>query len=342
MNIWNVLEIEVTKDVSTIKSAYAKKIKQCKPEVDPEGFKLVREAYEKALDYASGKQVNFDLNEPCIDNKVTEGEAVPLNVDTNDSVGRVFYLLDILYKNENQAMDLLDEYKKQGLFDNLEFAENFQQTLAINLLNVIPEHIYFVCFAIHFFDWNEVIKHVKNNSFYSIALSCLIKNAQPYFFLRHLRYLSLIKHRKQAKRENQDWSECCASRILINPGYNLKYYFMTIFSPKVRKAGLNLLNLIENRFPEIIGIGLNIKAISWWRNYKFNGYFKTKTIFLTFMFVNFLVIVGSYCDTSSHVSVAEHTLPETIRDQHVLDQKIKKITHYELHDKHISSPFEIK
>jgi len=43
---WSTLEIEPTDDKRSIKKAYAKKLKFCKPEKDPEGFKKLREAYE--------------------------------------------------------------------------------------------------------------------------------------------------------------------------------------------------------------------------------------------------------------------------------------------------------
>ncbi len=52
-NIWEVLELEPTQDISAIKRAYAKKTRICHPEEDPEGFLKLREAYQAALDYAA-------------------------------------------------------------------------------------------------------------------------------------------------------------------------------------------------------------------------------------------------------------------------------------------------
>jgi hypothetical protein len=49
MRIWDILDIEVTKDVSVIKRAYAKKLKIYHPEDDAEGYQRLREAYESAI-----------------------------------------------------------------------------------------------------------------------------------------------------------------------------------------------------------------------------------------------------------------------------------------------------
>lgn len=47
--IWNTLGIERTADERSIKRAYAKQLKQNRPEDDPEGFQALRDAYETAL-----------------------------------------------------------------------------------------------------------------------------------------------------------------------------------------------------------------------------------------------------------------------------------------------------
>ncbi len=56
-NIWEILGLEPTRDISTIKRAYAQKARICHPEEDPEGFMELREAYQAALDWAEGRDV---------------------------------------------------------------------------------------------------------------------------------------------------------------------------------------------------------------------------------------------------------------------------------------------
>ncbi|WJQ83524.1 J domain-containing protein [Brevibacillus brevis] len=51
MGIWEILGIEPTDNPAQIKKAYAKKLKVHNPEVDPEGFQRLREAYDLALKF---------------------------------------------------------------------------------------------------------------------------------------------------------------------------------------------------------------------------------------------------------------------------------------------------
>ncbi|ANF97570.1 hypothetical protein [Paenibacillus bovis] len=56
MNIWMQLGIEKTNDIRAIKKAYASLLKQTHPEDDPEGYQQLREAYDKAVQWARTHQ----------------------------------------------------------------------------------------------------------------------------------------------------------------------------------------------------------------------------------------------------------------------------------------------
>ncbi|MBR1847713.1 MAG: J domain-containing protein [Lachnospiraceae bacterium] len=60
MTEFDLLGIEVTTDKEAISEAYRKELTKHHPEEDPEGFKALREAYEKALDYAEEHTVDLD------------------------------------------------------------------------------------------------------------------------------------------------------------------------------------------------------------------------------------------------------------------------------------------
>jgi hypothetical protein len=54
--VFDTLGIAITKDTGIIKKAYRGKLVQVNPEDDPEGFKLLREAYEEAMRLASEEE----------------------------------------------------------------------------------------------------------------------------------------------------------------------------------------------------------------------------------------------------------------------------------------------
>lgn len=53
MNIWEILGMEETRDIKSIKEAYMEKLEMYHPEEDQEGFQKLREAYEKAIGVAN-------------------------------------------------------------------------------------------------------------------------------------------------------------------------------------------------------------------------------------------------------------------------------------------------
>lgn len=75
MNTWQILGIDPTIEVSAIKKAYAKKLKIYHPEDDPQGFQMLREAYDIALKFAKNNQLHNAENIVSIeDRKDTLGE----------------------------------------------------------------------------------------------------------------------------------------------------------------------------------------------------------------------------------------------------------------------------
>ncbi|MFB0841100.1 tetratricopeptide repeat protein [Paenibacillus oleatilyticus] len=78
MQIWKILDIESTNELSVIKKAYARKLKQHHPEDDPEGYQRLREAYDQAVRAAKRKLTldsSHDLTEEAAVKRVESGQS---------------------------------------------------------------------------------------------------------------------------------------------------------------------------------------------------------------------------------------------------------------------------
>lgn len=76
-NPWTLLDIATGSDARTIKKAYARLLKQTRPEDDPEGFQRLRAAYEYALQTASmpgTDNITVELNDPITSNHEESSE----------------------------------------------------------------------------------------------------------------------------------------------------------------------------------------------------------------------------------------------------------------------------
>ena len=62
--IWKTLDLERTHDVGAIRRAYARRLKQTDVEADPAAFIALREALERALDYASDRPASLEADPP--------------------------------------------------------------------------------------------------------------------------------------------------------------------------------------------------------------------------------------------------------------------------------------
>jgi len=291
LNIWQVLEIQPTTDLHEIKRAYALKLKKCKPEVDPEGFKLLRQAYEIAQKHAAGIEVNCEIQgESTQETRSSQSEYT-----RQDSVQAADHLLNVLADNEQDALAVFEEYEQKGWLDNLEFAEHFQQYLAINLLTAPAQYHGFIAYLIHYFDWERTIQNKSLDTYYRIAMTNLINQTKPYRFMRDMYFLAEIKNKKEAKKQDVNWLLCKAAKILLKPVRPFKFFCITFFCREQTQKILSIVDTVEKAYPEAIGKGFNLSSFNWWHGYKTKGFgigliFRKMFIFLL-LFVNTLAFM---------------------------------------------------
>ncbi|MBM6616604.1 J domain-containing protein [Bacillus suaedaesalsae] len=126
MSFWEILGIEPTQDHSSIKKAYAKKLKVYHPEDDPEGFQRLREAYDNAVRYAKNppEQPTFFIDDEEIEEDEIAGtESLP-KVDLfhhHEDIERVDPLKDFmeqLYSIYHDFSSRIDIEKWQELLSS--------------------------------------------------------------------------------------------------------------------------------------------------------------------------------------------------------------------------------
>lgn len=115
-SIWDILGIEPTSDRKKIKKAYAEKTKIYHPEDYPEEFKIVQEAYQWAMKYASKYVVNDSIEsekvEHVFDNNV---EITSKDIEPNYST-----VENISTKSQNEKTQIEVDYSDLEE-ENLEF-----------------------------------------------------------------------------------------------------------------------------------------------------------------------------------------------------------------------------
>src|SRR5688572_27369190 len=129
MAIWSVLGIEATQDISAIKRAYARQLKNTRPDQDPEAYQRLREAFESARrgDYVWNASDAVTYSSPLL----------PMTDDALISRTQVHHLVSdtvsLLLENEQAGVALLKVCLSEELLQNLQLREMFSQQLAWDL-----------------------------------------------------------------------------------------------------------------------------------------------------------------------------------------------------------------
>ncbi|MBA2652416.1 MAG: DUF1214 domain-containing protein [Tatlockia sp.] len=264
MTPWQILGIEETNNIAEIKKAYVTKIKLYKPEVDPEGFKLLRNAYELALKFAKGEQISFEIDPVQFQKSylIEEHSGEFLSVEPDDFVLDLLHLLST--GQEQEALRYFQEMVENGQLDNLAFSEQFQELIVPRLIDKeAPE---FTTYLFHFFQWQNH-PAIDKELLFGIALRTLIKQTAYYRFLQALKAKSLIATKAQAEEQGIDWNQCRAIKAFLNPKKQGSLALQMLFSRKKRKATNALLDELNNYRKIYSKSYLDDNLLSWWTKY---------------------------------------------------------------------------
>lgn len=145
--IWSVLGIEPTQDLSEIKRAYARQLKNTRPDQDPQGYQRLREAFDAAKNQGNedvlsdvvtkSARPDDNLNAPLTDRfipyeMVDELPPEPDNVYLLRSqvLEQIPQVIDAMMDDEIAGLSRLESYLQSDLLQNLELREMFSQEIA--------------------------------------------------------------------------------------------------------------------------------------------------------------------------------------------------------------------
>ncbi|MFK8012673.1 MAG: RDD family protein [Marinicellaceae bacterium] len=175
---WNILDIEQTDDKKVIKNAYAKLIKQFRPDESPEKFQEIQEAYQYAQNLIkSENQNNTNYDEPenplANNNNSSESNEFKITSCTEDSeqqliANRIRSKLEFLLNQPQNTIDTVSNwsvFKDYKKIDDIELKNN----VSLNVFKLIAEfnlenlnnnnlpciNIYNIQFLDKIFNWSD-------------------------------------------------------------------------------------------------------------------------------------------------------------------------------------------
>ncbi|WP_226648460.1 J domain-containing protein [Microbulbifer variabilis] len=122
MNCWEIIGIPPTVDKRTIKRAYATKLKTHRPDEDPEAFKVLRAAFEEAIEEAKYYQPNGEATE-----RHTNSTETSSNNSKSNQANRQPSTTNIDCNTENT-----EEFIKYIQTATVEIYENFNERIQIS------------------------------------------------------------------------------------------------------------------------------------------------------------------------------------------------------------------
>lgn len=195
---WSMLGIDATTELSIIKRAYAKKIKEYHPEDDPQGFQRLRQAYEAALKWAEWAayednnkiEIYYEENEDDSENEDYFSSSMPQSIyqiDINEIVKEAEALYSDQTKRNCEAewqsfldnerlwhLDVKQELSKRMLaflYDNHEMP--FNSLIALNDFFEWKENP--IQLIEQFFDWRTIVQKTKESNDLALKIRVAVR-----------------------------------------------------------------------------------------------------------------------------------------------------------------------
>ena len=264
MNNWDILEIEPTKDITTIKRAYIKQLRVHHPEEDPEGFLKLRQAYEAIIE-----SIKSSIQKPTTHFKQTKSSDF-VQDDEPPIVTAILFITKVkeLYDNVQKRNvieeweKLLEEYtlwdidEKQSAYTILSSFLQEHHEIDFDILMLLNKHFAWTEQADElisiFYDEDEIIHRAKETS------NILMKNCGVSILLHRACYLGdqekyiesinicdeiILGFGREKDRK--------LALLVVSALYNKGVYLKCVHSVRKSKEALSIFDEVINRCEEI-------------------------------------------------------------------------------------------
>ncbi|MEL7655540.1 MAG: hypothetical protein AAGU75_06500 [Bacillota bacterium] len=148
MNPWIVLEVNPTDDESVIKKAYASKLRAHHPEDDPEGYQIIREAYDAAMKSARIlRETNRSASIPEVSGHALDSDDLPqIVISEEEPVNQSLSaeVVDFLNQLESLYNDFFSRVNNENwkvlLNKDILWSITDRQILALYILDFLSSH----------------------------------------------------------------------------------------------------------------------------------------------------------------------------------------------------------
>ncbi len=327
--VWDELQIKATNDERIIKKAYAKRLKQTRPDEQPDAFQRLRKAYEIALDYSrTCSEAQDSISQPdqlsgvdlCgHDERLQDIEThqnphqkpVKHNPEDEIQIQIEQYMEELFHcfkeHGDTKAAELLEQITASDALINIE-ARHFLETMILNALNGLEyPPLMLLEKASKIFHWSDSDHQLR--AWYGQIHQYAIRAHQSIEVRKTLE--GYINDGNWRNLSNQTWLRHRKAARLLLRDWDHGYFEQQARKPVVVDALKELMGFIQGKYGSSYQMCLDARVVEYWERVV-----KTPSLSLWWRIVLYLsACTGSYVllDLISIQSIFEPRHRDTLK-----------------------------